>query len=287
MAMLPIQRKILNAYADSQPAMKPFGQLTGNPKDDIKLGDLIAGGGLDESLLQQQFTWTGKMPAPGLSPSLQEINMFRVPADGVITYAEVSYYTSGTQWTAGITDDETYYVRPLLFYAQNGTYINVPANLLTGVDNAIGLELPIGFQVNNVFAYGSAYTINASGKNISVVASTSFQNIPKVGDLLQIDDTSIDIVGANYVNVGLYKVTETTETQILATKLNRTNPTSIPLYVASSPNNILICPQDIGMPATKGDQAGFMIQVPVAGAVDISNIYLNLKMFFKPNLPTT
>lgn len=285
MAMLPIQRKILNEFSDTQPALKSFGQLTGRYEDDIRLGDLIAGSGLDESLMQQEFTWSGKLPAPDVSPSLQEINIFRVPADGTITYAELSYYKSGTEWLAGTSDDQRYYIRPCLFYAQNGNYLNIPANLLTGVENAIGLELPIGYQVG-LFTIGNIYTITAAGKNIVIDATTSFENLPAVGDLLQIDDISVDLVGPNFVNVGVYKVTEVTSKQVLATKLNRTNPVSIPAYVVSNPNQIAISPQSVGMPATKGDQAGFMIQVPAAVAIDISKIYINLKMFFMPKLPT-
>lgn len=285
MSLTIVQKDALNLFSDSQPALKSFAQLTGQYVDDIRLGNLIAGDGLANSLRNQQFNWTGKMPAPAVAAATQDIPVFRAPCDGYLTKCELFCFHNTATWTAGTIAAQAYYAVPYTYYSTHSGYAQVPAELLTGMENGGFAELPLGFTVR-LLTSGNTYAIAASGKNIVITATTTFANVPSIGDVICIGDNSTDFVGANLVNVGVYKVTAIGTKTVSATKMGRTNPVSISAVVASNADasDFGLSRQQPGTPVFMDDQVGLRFVVPASGGVDISSIYLTVNFTFQPSL---
>ena len=119
MSMLEIQRKTLNDFGNSQPAFKPFGQLTGNTKDDIKLGNLIAGDGLIDGIKNKYISHMFKLPAPAVGLYYQHMPIFKVPCNGFITKGDLYCYDSlvpGGSFTSATTANKDYGLTAFTYY---------------------------------------------------------------------------------------------------------------------------------------------------------------------------
>lgn len=285
MAMTLAQKNILNAYADSQPALKPFAQINGKYTDDIKLGNMVSGDGLADSLRNKKFFWSGKMPAPAVAAALQDIPIYRVPCDGYITNFNLYFYNTTATWAAGTTTAQSYFTVPYLFYTTHNSYANSPCDLLTGMDNNTAVDFPLSQEVF-LFVNGNSYSIAATGKNIVITAATAFNSLPGVGDILSIQTGASHFYGTNLVNVGVYRVTAVTNTTVSATKMNATNPMAISSVSAniSDVGAVTFSPILPGMPVYANDVFGFKLIVPASGGTDISSVYLCANFTFQPNL---
>jgi len=288
MAMLPIQKTTLNDYANSQPALKPFGALTGKLADDIKLGNLIAGNGLDDSIRNIQFSESVKIAAPAAGIVTETIPMFQAPCNGYLIKAAVYSRVASATWAAGTSTAQSYLFSPVIYYAPTvSAYLLTPVDLLTGMALNTVVELPLGQDVA-LMTQGSDYAITASGADITIAAVTAFANLPAVGDLIYIRGGATTFVAANLVNVGVYKVTAVTSTSISATKMNKTNPASVTSATAQAADVTWIrtSPQSPGMPMYTGDIVSAAVSIPASGGspADLSSNYINFSFVFKPSL---
>lgn len=281
--MLPIQRSTLNSFGDSQPALKTFGQLDGQYADDIKLGDLIAGNGLDDVIGNRIYTITANLPAPTTGAVTKWLPMIKAPRDGFVIKAEMFVYDDTATWTAGTTTAQDYYVSLVTLYTPVASIPNNGgAHLLTGAANSSNIELPLSRAATALMTTSASYAIVASSTMITITAATSFANLPSVNDLLNIPPTASNAAGASKVNVGLYRVTAVTSTVVTATKINLTNPASVTSFTAGA-TEIIISRQNPGYSVTAGDQVGVAVIVPATGGVDISKINLAFNLTLKLN----
>ena len=291
MSMLEIQRTTLNDFGNSQPAFKPFGQLTGKPSDDIKLGNLISGDGLVDEIKNLYFTEYFKLPAPAASLKYQYMPIFKSPCDGFLTKVDLYCYdvlVPGGSFTAGTTANQNYRAAVIKYFSNFNSYQNAGIDLLTGMNNNTSVPVPVSFDVP-LMKSGCEYTLNAVGADIEFIATTEFQNLPSVNDYINFTINGTSFVGANLVNVGIYKVTEVTSTIVRATKLNRTNPVSIAAATVVNPfdvGSISVFQESAGFPIYKEDQIGIFIIIPaVAEApVNISEVSFCATFTVKPVL---
>lgn len=283
MSMLPIQRTTLNTFGDSQPAFKTFAQLDGKPEDDIRLGDLIAGNGLDDVYANRIYTITANVPAPAGSVVTKWLPMFKAPASGFVTKAELYIYDDTVTWTAGTTTAKNYFVALSTYYTLGASIPNSGgADLLTGVTNNTNIELPLNREIPALMTVGGSYAIVATGASIVITAATSFANLPAIGDLLCISPTAAHTTGASKVNVGVYRVTAFTTTTVTATKINATNPASVTSFTAGA-LEVSISRQNPGYSVIAGDQVGVAVIVPVTGGVDLSKVAFTFNLTLKLN----
>ena len=259
MAMTLLQKQTLNAYADSQPALKSYAQLTGKYADDIKLGDMISGDGMVNALRDKYFTWTGNMPAPDAGGLVvRELPIFQAPCDGYVISGNVYCYDSFDLWTAGTAAIQNYLVYPYVFYSTHGGYVGTPVSLITGMENNSFAPIALSEDVPLVTATNT-YAIAVSTKTITMTATTTFANLPNVGDLIYIRETSTNFRAANLVNVGIYLVTAVTgSTVITAIKQGRTNPVAVSAVAAISADEggFRLSRASPGMPVYAGDTFG-------------------------------
>lgn len=293
MSMLEIQRTTLNDFGNSQPAFKPFGQLTGNTKDDIKLGNLIAGDGLIDGIKNKYISHMFKLPAPAVGLYYQHMPIFKVPCNGFITKGDLYCYDSlvvGGSFTSATTASKDYGLTAFTYYNNFSNYVNSGIHLLTGMENNTYVDIPLSVNVG-LLQNGGQYAMTVSGKDIVFTATTVFRNTPSVGDFLDFNINGTPFLGPNCENVGLYKVTEVNGLVIKATKINRTNPVAIAPVVVVLPGDVdsISIYSPAGYPVSKGDMFGLWMSVPVSGgsAVDVSGVSFCANFTFQPTLTFT
>lgn len=284
MALTPAAIAALNDFTKQQPALRPYGQLDGNPADDIALGTQMNNGSiLADSVRNGYETFSIVLPSVQSALTTVVLPLYIAPFAGTFVSAQLVAVNAVPAVTAALSAT-TFVVRRL-----NNTPANLtqPTDLASGVSAATTLQLPTGAKNALLTTSGATYSVTASSTNLTLNAATgAFIYVPAVGDWLEVGNGATEYLGASLANVGLYKITAASATQIVGAKQNTvTSPANVSAVAAQATdvtNLVSVSQQEASF--SVGDILGLQVNVPATGGQDLSANKVLVQFNLKPAL---
>jgi hypothetical protein len=281
MALTTRQIAALNEFAQTQPALKPRGQL-GAGESDIVLGTMLDNGQLLANDFRDQYiTVPFAVAAPSGAAVTKDFIAWTAPYAGRIVSA--SLVPSAT-WSAGNNVGDKYLVAVR-------RYNNTPANLskdhdfVTGLTAGVPALLPTGAS-SALLTSAQTLTIAVSGAVMTLTSAVDFVTTPNVGDYVSITSVAAVAAGATPSNPGVYQITAVTSSKILvATKLWGHDPEAkTATNAAAGDVSDVRLISNLESAFSAGDTLGlrFIIPISTTTPVDVSTLGFALVLRVRP-----